>query len=171
MQVLAQQTSLDPNLTGADIKTAFQKSGLFLEASLATGAMPSAASAPSAGSAPGAGVPDLKAALIVLRQALQTALGGGTSAAHLPHADAVATSAPMAADDLDLQEILLPQARLPVADDLGVNQNAAAGSVHGHVRRRPDRCDHAQHLAGERAGNRQPRACARDAEGCVTARK
>jgi hypothetical protein len=64
------------------------------------------------------GVPDLKAALIVLRQALRTALGGGTSAAQLPHADAVATSAP-AADDLDLQEILLPQARVPVADDLG----------------------------------------------------
>ena len=40
LQVLAQQTSLDPNLTGADIKTAFQKSGLFLEASLAAGAVP-----------------------------------------------------------------------------------------------------------------------------------
>ena len=33
-QVLAQQTDLDPNLSGADIKAAFQKSGLFLEASL-----------------------------------------------------------------------------------------------------------------------------------------
>jgi hypothetical protein len=116
LQVLAQQTSLDPNLTGVDIKTAFQKSGLFLEASLAAGAAPAANSA--AGPAPSAGVPDLKAALIVLRQALRTALGGGTSAAQLPHADAVATSAP-AADDLDLQEILLPQARVPVADDLG----------------------------------------------------
>jgi hypothetical protein len=116
LQVLAQQTSLDPSLTGSDIKSAFQKSGLFLEATLATAAMPSASSAVSA---PSAGVPDLKAALIVLRQALRTALGGGTSAAQLPHADAVATPALAAADDLDLQEILLPQARVPVADDLG----------------------------------------------------
>ena len=38
-QVLAQQTSLDQNLTGGDIKTAFQKSGLFLEASLASGSV------------------------------------------------------------------------------------------------------------------------------------
>ncbi len=36
-QVLAQQTSLDQNLTGSDIKQAFQTSGLFLEASLASG--------------------------------------------------------------------------------------------------------------------------------------
>jgi hypothetical protein len=111
-QVLAQQTSLDPDLSGQDIKTAFQKSGLFLEASLAAGSVPSA------------GVPDLKAALIVLRQALQTALGGGSiEAASLPHADAAPTLAPTAAQDLDLQEILLPQARVPVADDLGVPKN------------------------------------------------
>src|SRR5665213_360659 len=57
-QVLAQQTSLDPTLTGEDIKQAFQSSGLFLEASLASGSV----------SASG-GTPDLKAALIVLRQA------------------------------------------------------------------------------------------------------
>ena len=113
-QVLAQQTSLDPTLSGTDIKTAFQKSGLFLEASLA------------AGSVPPAGVPDLKAALIVLRQALQTALGGGSvKTASLPHADAVPSLAPTAAQDLDLQEILLPQARVPVADDLGVPKNFA----------------------------------------------
>ena len=111
-QVLAQQTSLDPSLSGTDIKTAFQKSGLFLEASLAAGSVPSV------------GVPDLKAALIVLRQALQTALGGNaTAAASLPHADAVPTGAPTAAQDLDLQEILLPQARVPVADDIVVPKN------------------------------------------------
>jgi hypothetical protein len=62
-QVLAQRTSLDPSLTGADIKQAFQSSGLFLEASLASGSV-----APSA-------APDLKAALIVLRQVLTTSLG------------------------------------------------------------------------------------------------
>jgi Flagellar hook-length control protein FliK len=68
-QVLAQQTSLDPNLTGNDIKQAFQASGLFLEASLASGSIP-----------PTNAVPDLKAALIVLRQALATSLGGATAA-------------------------------------------------------------------------------------------
>ncbi|HEY3892746.1 MAG TPA: flagellar hook-length control protein FliK, partial [Bradyrhizobium sp.] len=61
-QVLAQRTSLDPTLTGAAIKQAFQSSGLFLEASLASGSV-----APSA-------APDLKAALIVLRQVLTTSL-------------------------------------------------------------------------------------------------
>ena len=108
-QVLAQQTSLDPDISGQDIKTAFQKSGLFLETSLASGSVPPAGVAP-----------DLKAALVVLRQALQSALGGpgAAAAAPLPHADAVPPLAPMAAQDLDLQEILLPQARVPVADDL-----------------------------------------------------
>ena len=61
-QVLAQRTSLDPGLTGADIKQAFQSSGLFLEASLASGSVASSAA------------PDLKAALIVLRQVLTTSL-------------------------------------------------------------------------------------------------
>src|SRR3979490_651522 len=54
MQVLAQQTSLDQNLTGADIKNAFQKSGLFLEAALASGS-----------ALPGAAAPDLTAACVV----------------------------------------------------------------------------------------------------------
>src|SRR4051812_44856360 len=49
-QVLAQQTSLDQNLSAGDIKTAFQKSGILLEASLASGSIPST------------GTPDLKAA-------------------------------------------------------------------------------------------------------------
>ena len=146
VQVLAQQTSLDQNLGGGDIRTAFQKSGLFLEASLAAGSIPST------------GVPDLKAALIVLRQALQTALGTtatvatpGTAQAGLPDAAApnpvpaaattatratatttatpVATQAALpsnAAPDLaplppsepGIHEIVLPQARLPVAEDL-----------------------------------------------------
>jgi Flagellar hook-length control protein FliK len=65
-QVLAQQTPLDENLTGDDIRNAVQKSGVFLEASLAAGS-----------AAPTAGVPDLKAALIVLRQALASSLGTG----------------------------------------------------------------------------------------------
>ena len=64
VQVLAQQTSLNQGLTGDDIKQAFQTSGLFLEASLASGSVPSSSA-----------VPDLKAALIVLRQVLTTSLG------------------------------------------------------------------------------------------------
>ena len=64
-QLLTQRTSLDQNLTGDAIKQAFQSSGLFLEASLASG-LPSTA----------AGTPDLKAALIVLRQVLATATQG-----------------------------------------------------------------------------------------------
>jgi len=67
-QVLAQQTSLDQNLTGNDIRQAFQSSGLFLEASLAAGSPPSPAT-----------TPDLKAALIVLRQVLATSLNGVTA--------------------------------------------------------------------------------------------
>ena len=63
VQVLAQQTGLTPNLSGADIKAAFQQSGLFLESSLASGTVSSSS-----------GVPDLKAALLVLRQALATAV-------------------------------------------------------------------------------------------------
>lgn len=59
LDVLAQQTPLNAGLDGGDIESAFQKSGLFLEASLASGATPSSGN-----------VPDLKAALLVLRQTL-----------------------------------------------------------------------------------------------------
>jgi hypothetical protein len=61
LDVLAQQTPLDTALDGGDIESAFQKSGLFLEASLAAGTTPSAGA-----------TPDLKAALLVLRQTLAT---------------------------------------------------------------------------------------------------
>jgi Flagellar hook-length control protein FliK len=70
-QVLAQRISLDPGLTGAGIKQAFQSSGLFLEASLASGSVASSAA------------PDLKAALIVLRQALTTSLADVTTSANV----------------------------------------------------------------------------------------
>jgi len=119
-QVLAQQTSLDQNLDGGDIKTAFQKSGIFLEASLA------------AGSVPPSGVPDLKAALIVLRQTLQSALGSNATAATpagaqqaTPPQAAAASLAPSASPSLDVQEILLPQARLPAAENLALAGQAA----------------------------------------------
>ncbi|WP_439368772.1 flagellar hook-length control protein FliK [Bradyrhizobium sp. DASA03120] len=61
LHVLAQQTPLNIALDGGDIESAFQKSGLFLEASLAAGTTPSAGA-----------TPDLKAALLVLRQTLAT---------------------------------------------------------------------------------------------------
>ena len=79
VQVLAQQTSLDQGLTGTDIKQAFQSSGLFLEASLAQGSVSQ-------------GTPDLKAALIVLRQVLTTAIDGTTAAATLVPADGQAAA-------------------------------------------------------------------------------
>jgi hypothetical protein len=72
-QVLAQRTSLDSGLTGADIKQAFQSSGLFLEASLASGSLSSSTA-----------TPDLKAALIVLRQVLITSLNGVAATANTP---------------------------------------------------------------------------------------
>jgi hypothetical protein len=64
LDVLAQQTPLDTALDGGDIESAFQKSGLFLEASLASGTTP-----------PSGTVPDLKAALLVLRQTLAATSG------------------------------------------------------------------------------------------------
>jgi hypothetical protein len=70
-QLLTQRTSLDQNLTGNDIKQAFQSSGLFLEASLASGT-------------PSTATPDLKAALIVLRQVLTTSLDGVTATPSTP---------------------------------------------------------------------------------------
>ncbi len=54
-QVLAQRPPLDAQLTGEEVKSAFQNSGLFLESSLAKGSLPQG------------GLPDMKAALIVLR--------------------------------------------------------------------------------------------------------
>jgi hypothetical protein len=67
-QVLAQRTNLDPELTGVEVKNAFQKSGLFLEAALASQSV-----------LPASGIPDLKAALIVLRQTLAASLGSAAT--------------------------------------------------------------------------------------------
>jgi hypothetical protein len=66
-QVLAQQIPLDQNLTADAVQGAFQSSGLFLENSLASG------------SALASNVPDLKAALLVLRQTLTSALSEGNT--------------------------------------------------------------------------------------------
>jgi hypothetical protein len=66
-QVLAQQIPLDQNLTADAVQQAFQSSGLFLETSLASG------------SALASNVPDLKAALLVLRQTLASVLSEVTT--------------------------------------------------------------------------------------------
>src|SRR5580693_991984 len=121
-QVLAQRSSLDQNLTGDDVRNAFESSGLFLEASLASGSASTASA-----------MPDLKAALIVLRQtllsSLDTAEGPAVAAtipsqsaaptvtdaaasneAAMPHAAAVATTpAPSPSVEIETQEIILPQ--------------------------------------------------------------
>jgi Flagellar hook-length control protein FliK len=88
-QLLAQRTSLDQGLTGDAIKQAFQNSGLFLEASLASGSPPSAPTA------------DLKAALIVLRQVLTTSLNGATAAPATTTATTPAVTASAAAPTLE----------------------------------------------------------------------
>src|SRR5271156_477456 len=67
-QVLAQQIPLDQNLTADAVQHAFQSSGLFLENSLASGSALASS-----------GVPDLKAALLVLRQTLTSALSEGNA--------------------------------------------------------------------------------------------
>ncbi|MDQ8726406.1 flagellar hook-length control protein FliK [Bradyrhizobium sp. LHD-71] len=56
-RLLTNRPPLEGTLTAADLRQAFQKSGLFLEATLARGAAP-------------AGRPDLKAALVVFKQVL-----------------------------------------------------------------------------------------------------
>jgi hypothetical protein len=116
-QVLAQRTSLDPNLGGSDVQQAFQKSGLFLETSLAAGSVPA-----------GGGIPDLKAALIVLRQALVSVAGpadgpaasamqpftSGASGVAKPVAPTMASPAlaPSLPADAETPEVPLPQAGL-----------------------------------------------------------
>jgi len=122
-QVLAQQTHLDPGLTGGDVKNAFQKSGLFLEAALASGSV-----------AAGGGVPDLKAALIVLRQTLATALGTAESPAPplvstlaLPSASPALS--PSLAPDIGGHDILSPQAQLALAADANPARLLLAGAL------------------------------------------
>jgi hypothetical protein len=143
-QLLALRPNLDQNLTGSDVEAAFKNSGLFLESSLA-----SRVASPLSP----AGGPDLKAALIVLRQTLkslasaaipdnapapapvfrqQASVAGqassGISAQISPEISAAdpaseppnaasPTLAPSLSPEIDVEEVFLPQARLPVADD------------------------------------------------------
>lgn len=86
LDVLAQQTPLNTALDGGDIESAFQKSGLFLEASLAANTSP-----------PSGTMPDLKAALLVLRQTLAATSGSLDTGAPPTQAVAIATNAVAAA--------------------------------------------------------------------------
>jgi hypothetical protein len=121
-QVLAQQTGLNAGLTGNDIKQAFQSSGLFLEASLASGSVASSA-----------GVPDLKAALIVLRQVLTTSLGSapataGTSVATTGLQSATSSAAPQSATQA---EVVVPQGASPTTAE--ATATAQPGTTAGAV--------------------------------------
>jgi Flagellar hook-length control protein FliK len=91
-QVLAQRIGLDQNLSADDIKRAFQTSGLFLEANLASGSVQGSTAAP-----------DLKAALIVLRQVLASSLADVT-AASTTAAPASSASTPQGAVAVVVQE-------------------------------------------------------------------
>jgi hypothetical protein len=101
--VLAQRSSLDQNLTGSDVKNAFESSGLFLEASLASGSVSTAS-----------GTPDLKAALIVLRQTLLSSLGAADSlavaATVVPQSAVPATAVPSLPDTAASNEAATPHA-------------------------------------------------------------
>jgi len=131
-QLLALRVPLDAELSGEDIARGLRQSGLFLEQGLAAGLPPSSA---------GGAMPDLKAALLIFRQLLSLQLGGdGASSPPSPAttaglsdfaAAALANDAAAAGaaarlghspgaplmPELETQEILLPQARLPVAAD------------------------------------------------------
>ena len=90
---------------------------------------------------PRSGVPDLKAALIVLRQTLQAALGANgpahrrrrRHAQRRRRADFDAAALRRRAVRPRRQEILLPQARLPVAEDIvsagGAGRSALAAAL------------------------------------------
>lgn len=96
-QLQAQRPALTAALNAADIKQAFQASGLFMEATLASG------SAAAAGSAP-----DLKAALVQLRQALTSTVA---TASTTPNAAAPAQAAALSTVSVDELIALLAQAK------------------------------------------------------------
>ncbi len=122
LDVLAQQTPLDPQLGGSEIEQAFQKSGLFLEASLASGA------APSMGT-----VPDLKAALLVLRQTL-AATSGAMAPESRPQAAASSVALPAAATAVPEAVASLEQAALKTLQAPPLSPEIDAGQVSPSLR-------------------------------------
>ncbi len=127
LDVLAQQTPLNIALDGGDIESAFQKSGLFLEASLAAGAPP-----------PSGAVPDLKAALLVLRQTLVATSGPLETAAPQVAQGAAgsssATAAPQTAASAlqvagEAAETALPSSEAGIAQPLQLPRDAALAAA------------------------------------------
>lgn len=132
MSLLAVRPVLDDQLSGEEIQAAFKKSGLFLEQSQKL--QPVAAQSSS---------PDLKAALIVFRQTLNSWLGDEPDSPEVSgtvpspgqfvqqgqaraQADANAAIAPPLAPAIEMEEIMLPGAVVSVAEDvedLGVLMN------------------------------------------------
>lgn len=110
-RLLAQRTPLGETLTGGALKTAFRNSGLFFEQNLAGGS----------------NTPDLKAALIVFRQALASWLGDTPQPSNaMPQSSALPpSSAPPLSPGLD-GDILLPQGPLHIAEETA----ELAGKVH-----------------------------------------
>ena len=111
-QVLAQQTSLDPDLSGQDIKAAFQNPGCSSRLRWRQVRSHPGRRARSQGGIGRAAAGAANGAPRYRRRST-----GAIAACGCP--TRVPTLAPTVAQDIDLQEILLPQARLPVADDLG----------------------------------------------------
>ncbi|WPO40171.1 flagellar hook-length control protein FliK [Tardiphaga sp. 42S5] len=121
-QVLAQRPPLDSQLTGEEVKSAFQNSGLFLESSLAKGSLPQG------------GLPDMKAALIVLRQALATTLATAsptqsttpaTANAATPEqpASALANALPNAAAQITTQQAQAAAATVVMLPKTGIKND------------------------------------------------
>lgn len=121
LDVLAQQTPLDPQLGGDDIEAAFQKSGLLFEASLASGTPQSSGT-----------MPDLKAALLVLRQTL-AATSGSLDAPTQPQTPAQGAASPpvvvpqaaTSPEQAALKSLLSP----PLSPDPDANPTPAAPRV------------------------------------------
>lgn len=133
LDVLAQQTPLNTALDGGDIESAFQKSGLFLEASLAAGTAP-----------PSGAVPDLKAALLVLRQTLaatSATSGSLETGAPTTQAVAVATNAVAAAQAAsspprvagEAAQAPLPEAEIAQSPQTQRNANVVAAVLADRV--------------------------------------
>jgi len=104
LDVLAQQTPLNTALDGGDIESAFQKSGLLLEASLAAGATSSSGA-----------MPDLKAALLVLRQTLATLDTTAPQGAARPASATGASQAAAAGGEATAEASQIPRNANPAA--------------------------------------------------------
>jgi hypothetical protein len=187
LHLLSRRLPADTPLSGPDLKDALQSSGLFLEKTLST--LP-------AGVASGGAMPDMKAALIVFRQLLAAHLPNAQSASHVPSpsgtptyapanvqaaaqldrnpqaAPAVSASHATLAPELDVQEILLPQARLPVADDVlddggEILQAGFRGPMTGNARTTATETGIALNLLQEAMAASRDTAAAKAAQGAV----